>query len=191
MLASANRDERHFADPDRFDIHRKPGGHLTFGRGAHFCLGAPLARLEGRVALEEVLKRFPQLGCRHGQRSPVPHVDRARLGHHAGRHRLNRQPTPEDTWIPHPTASRSSPEPPEDRARSHAVALAAAGVDIIAIDRCADIDSIPYPLATQADLEETAALVRAAGGRIETVVADVRDLADLQAGIDRGIDALR
>jgi cytochrome P450 len=59
MLASANRDERHFDDPDRFDIHRKPGGHLTFGRGAHFCVGAPLARLEGRVALEEVLKRFP------------------------------------------------------------------------------------------------------------------------------------
>jgi cytochrome P450 len=60
MLASANRDERHFEDPDRFDIHRKPGGHLTFGRGAHFCVGAPLARLEGRVALEEVLNRFPE-----------------------------------------------------------------------------------------------------------------------------------
>ena len=60
MLASANRDERHFEDPDRFDIRRKPGGHLTFGRGAHFCVGAPLARLEGRVALEEVLKRFPE-----------------------------------------------------------------------------------------------------------------------------------
>ncbi|KUI43369.1 cytochrome [Mycobacterium sp. IS-1590] len=60
MLASANRDERHFADPDRFDIHRKPGGHLTFGRGAHFCVGAPLARLEGRIALEEVLKRWPE-----------------------------------------------------------------------------------------------------------------------------------
>ncbi|HME75797.1 MAG TPA: cytochrome P450 [Mycobacterium sp.] len=59
MLASANRDERHFEDPDRFNLHRKPGGHLTFGRGAHFCLGAPLARLEGRIALEEVLKRFP------------------------------------------------------------------------------------------------------------------------------------
>jgi len=60
MLASANRDERQFDDPDRFDIHRKPGAHLTFGRGAHFCVGAPLARLEGRVALEEVLKRFPE-----------------------------------------------------------------------------------------------------------------------------------
>jgi cytochrome P450 len=60
MLASANRDERHFDRPDVFDIHRKPGGHLTFGRGAHFCVGAPLARLEGRVALEEVLKRWPE-----------------------------------------------------------------------------------------------------------------------------------
>jgi len=60
MLASSNRDERHFENPDRFDINRKPGGHLTFGRGAHFCLGAPLARLEGRIALEEVLNRFPK-----------------------------------------------------------------------------------------------------------------------------------
>ncbi|BBX19818.1 cytochrome P450 [Mycolicibacterium duvalii] len=60
MLASANRDERQFQNADRFDIHRKPGGHLTFGRGAHFCVGAPLARLEGRVALEEVLKRWPE-----------------------------------------------------------------------------------------------------------------------------------
>jgi len=60
MLASANRDERHFDEPDRFDIHRKAAGHLTFGRGAHFCLGAPLARLEGRIALDEVLNRFPK-----------------------------------------------------------------------------------------------------------------------------------
>jgi NAD(P)-dependent dehydrogenase (short-subunit alcohol dehydrogenase family) len=63
--------------------------------------------------------------------------------------------------------------------RSHAIALAAAGVDIIAVDRCADIESIPYPLATAADLDETAQLVQAAGGRILTAVADVRDLAEL------------
>jgi cytochrome P450 len=59
MLASANRDERTFDDPDLFDIHRQPGSLLSFAKGAHFCLGAPLARLEGRVALEEVLARFP------------------------------------------------------------------------------------------------------------------------------------
>ena len=57
--ASGNRDEREFADPDRFDIHRQIGHHLSFGYGLHFCLGAALARLEGRVALQEVLKRFP------------------------------------------------------------------------------------------------------------------------------------
>lgn len=72
--------------------------------------------------------------------------------------------------------------------RSHAVALAGQGIDIIAVDRCAEIDSIPYPLATAADLEQTAEQVRAAGGRIHTTVADVRDLAELRAGIDSGIE---
>ncbi|MEV0674755.1 mycofactocin-coupled SDR family oxidoreductase [Mycobacterium sp. NPDC050441] len=70
--------------------------------------------------------------------------------------------------------------------RSHAVALAAEGYDIIAIDRCADVESIPYPLARPSDLDETARLVTEAGGRIKTVVADVRDLGELQAGIDSG-----
>ena len=57
---SAGRDERAFPDADRFDIHRVMDHHLSFGYGVHFCLGAALARLEGRVALEETLRRFPE-----------------------------------------------------------------------------------------------------------------------------------
>ena len=60
LVGSANRDDRRFGNGDAFDIHRDAGGHLTFGFGTHFCLGAALARLEGRVALEEVVKRFPE-----------------------------------------------------------------------------------------------------------------------------------
>jgi cytochrome P450 len=59
LNGSANRDERKFANGDRFDVERKIDHHLSFGYGIHFCLGASLARLEGRVALDEVLKRFP------------------------------------------------------------------------------------------------------------------------------------
>lgn len=62
------------------------------------------------------------------------------------------------------------------------------GMDIIAVDRCADMTSIPYPLATREDLDETAELVRGAGGRTKTVIADVRDLSALQEGIASGID---
>jgi len=58
LNGSANRDETQYVDPDRFDIHRNPR-HLSFGFGLHFCLGSALARLEGRVATEEIVKRFP------------------------------------------------------------------------------------------------------------------------------------
>jgi cytochrome P450 len=60
LNGSGNRDEREFPDADRFDIHRRIGHHLSFGYGIHFCLGSHLARLEGRIAVEEVLKRFPE-----------------------------------------------------------------------------------------------------------------------------------
>ena len=60
-IAAANRDERQFARPDEFDPTRDPNPHVAFGRGIHFCLGAPLARLEGRVALGILLDRFPGL----------------------------------------------------------------------------------------------------------------------------------
>jgi cytochrome P450 len=59
LNASGNRDERHFPDGDAFDIHRKIDHHVAFGYGIHFCLGSALARLEGRIALDEVLQRFP------------------------------------------------------------------------------------------------------------------------------------
>ena len=59
LNGSANRDGRHFPDGDTFDIRREVGRHLAFGYGIHLCLGAALARLEGRVALDEVLQRFP------------------------------------------------------------------------------------------------------------------------------------
>ena len=59
LNGSANRDERRFENADKFNIHRDNAYHLSFGYGIHFCLGAALARLEGRIALDEVLNRFP------------------------------------------------------------------------------------------------------------------------------------
>jgi cytochrome P450 len=76
LLASANRDDRRFPDGDSFDIHRPVTQHLGFGYSVHYCMGAALARLEGRVALEELLARFPKWevdrdGAKLGQTSTV------------------------------------------------------------------------------------------------------------------------
>src|SRR5262249_39274967 len=60
-IASANRDERHFPNPDALDLTREPNKHLSFGLGAQFCLGAPLARLEGQLAINTLLRRLPDL----------------------------------------------------------------------------------------------------------------------------------
>jgi cytochrome P450 len=65
LTASANRDDRKFPNGDGFDIHRTIDHHLAFGYGIHFCLGAALARMEGRVALDEVLNRFPTWAVDH------------------------------------------------------------------------------------------------------------------------------
>lgn len=66
MLGAANHDPRRYENPDAFDIHRANISHLTLGKGLHYCLGANLARLEGKVALDEVLNRFPEWGIDYG-----------------------------------------------------------------------------------------------------------------------------
>jgi cytochrome P450 PksS len=61
MLGSANHDESQFPEPEKLDLAREPNKHVAFGQGIHFCLGAPLARLEGQIALLTLFRRFPKV----------------------------------------------------------------------------------------------------------------------------------
>ncbi|WP_371413080.1 cytochrome P450 [Mycolicibacterium sp. GF69] len=73
LVGAANRDHRRFPpDGDVFDIHREAHSHMTFGAGTHFCMGNALARLEGRIALEEILKRFPAWEVDWSNAKPSP-----------------------------------------------------------------------------------------------------------------------
>jgi cytochrome P450 len=76
-LASANRDPDRYANPEALDVDRTDARHLAFGHGIHFCLGAPLARMEGQLALDSLLHRFPEL------RLAVP-AERLHWGHGDG-----------------------------------------------------------------------------------------------------------
>ncbi len=70
-VGSANRDERHYDEPDRFDLHRKNEDHVAFGFGAHFCAGSHLARLEATVALDTLLDRLPNLRLDPAEESTI------------------------------------------------------------------------------------------------------------------------
>ena len=67
ILGAANRAPDEFEDPDRLDLQRCENPHLSFGRGIHFCLGAPLPRLEAQIAIDALLRRFPALALGPGQ----------------------------------------------------------------------------------------------------------------------------
>ena len=75
VMAAGNRDPERFPDPDRLDLARPDNRHLAFGWAAHFCFGAPLARLEGQIALSTLLRRLPDLRL-----EPEPLVWRTNLG---------------------------------------------------------------------------------------------------------------
>jgi cytochrome P450 len=76
LYGAANRDERRFEEPDRFDIRRKPGRHLSFGDGIHHCIGAPMARLEGQIVLETVLREMPEYQLADGAERIASHAVR-------------------------------------------------------------------------------------------------------------------
>lgn len=87
MIGAANRDPAHFDQPERFDVQRRPNKHLAFGHGIHYCIGAPLARLEATIAIGQILERFPGL---------VLATDQLTWAHDIAIRRLNGLPVAQD-----------------------------------------------------------------------------------------------
>ncbi|MFL0570182.1 cytochrome P450 [Priestia megaterium] len=88
-VASANRNEVKFRHAIVFKADRKPNHHLTFGKGIHFCLGAPLARLEAKIAFEEMLSKCTNLQLKEGsliERTPAPETSNMATVHARGTH---------------------------------------------------------------------------------------------------------
>ena len=138
LLGAGCRDERQFGpDAGEFNIHRAARPHLTFSVGTHFCLGSALARLEGRVALEEILKRFPEWEPDLTNATAQPDVDGAGLGNAADAGALM------TGRVEGKVAFISGAA--RGQGRSHAVRLAQEGADIIAVDICGPIDNMAYP----------------------------------------------
>ena len=88
LIGSANRDPAQFQDPDRLVLDRRDNRHLSFGHGPHFCLGAPLARLEGEIAVGELVRRFPDMRPRAGRPAPPRGLRAARPHRAAGDARI-------------------------------------------------------------------------------------------------------
>ena len=147
LIGAAVRDHRQFPpDGDVFDIHREQRQHLAFSVGTHYCLGSALARLEGRIALEEILKRFP-----NGTSTwPTPRCRRRRLsaaGNRCPPYRSMKIRSTNDELRLH-MAGRVEGKvafitgAARGQGRAHAVRLAQEGADIIAVDICKKIDTV-------------------------------------------------
>ena len=199
LVGAANRDPRRFGpDSDVFDIHREPRSHMTFGAGTHFCMGNALARLEGRIALEEILKRFPEWEVDWPERREAPRRRRCAAGNPCPpdfrRHAQQRQrPHERGAWQDESKA-RSHSSPARHAARAARTRCgwrrrAPTSSRSTSASRSTGHEAA-IPPSTPEDLAETADLVKNLGRRIVTAEVDVRDYDALKDAVDSGVEQL-